>query len=126
MSRTSTLRNRLFRSVAAVAIFAAAVAAGTTAPAREAVVQVKGLACPVCARRLQKVLIKLPGAKESAVCTSLNLRLLPHGGEHATPQRYPFCCSRRFWALRPLVFTSRCGLPHKILFQARSIQPRCR
>ncbi len=35
--------------------------------AKQAVVAVKGLACPVCAHRLQKVLKALPGAEDAKV-----------------------------------------------------------
>ena len=41
---------------------------GNTPPAgKQAVVTVKGLSCPVCARRLQKVLATLPRAKNAKV-----------------------------------------------------------
>jgi copper chaperone CopZ len=37
------------------------------AQARQAVIAVKGLSCPVCAHRLEKVLAKLPGAEKAQV-----------------------------------------------------------
>jgi copper chaperone CopZ len=37
------------------------------AQTRQAVIAVKGLSCPVCAHRLEKVLGKLPGAEEAHV-----------------------------------------------------------
>lgn len=35
--------------------------------AKQAVIAVKGLSCPVCAHRLEKVLAKLPGAEKAQV-----------------------------------------------------------
>jgi len=57
----------VFAFAGSVVSSAAAGPSGSRAGARQAIVSVKGLSCPVCARRLQKVLAALPGAKGAKV-----------------------------------------------------------
>ena len=65
--------HRLFWTTAIVGMIVAAANTGVSAaPApdtseKTAVVAVKGLSCPLCARRLQKVLSALPGAHGAKV-----------------------------------------------------------
>lgn len=70
MTSQSIFNSQWFRSVAfavAVLFTAMVLAAAQPETGKQAVVQVKGLSCPVCVHRLEKVLTKLPGATKAAV-----------------------------------------------------------
>lgn len=82
----SDFKTRWLRSAAAVTLvlFAAMVlTAASTEAGKQAVVQVKGLSCPLCVHRLQQVLTKLPGATKANVSLEKGQAVIDFSGAHA-------------------------------------------
>ncbi len=62
------LANAFFAFLAIAGLLVGPATADTTSiQPKRAVIQVRGLSCPVCAHRLEKVLVKLPEAKSAKV-----------------------------------------------------------
>lgn len=76
-------------SAAAVVLFTATLlTAASAGTANEAMVQVKGLSCPLCVHRLEKVLTKLLGATKAEVSLQKGQAVIEfHSGAHARDEQ---------------------------------------
>ncbi len=87
----SIFKTHWLRSVtaaAAVLFTAILLTAAPTETGKKAVIQVKGLSCPICVHRLEQVLTKLPGATKAEVSLEKGQAVIEfHSGAHAGDQQ---------------------------------------
>src|SRR5713226_8951936 len=86
----STMISKAFSTLGAVALITLMVvvsAGATPQPVRQAVVQVKGLSCPICVHRLEKVLSKLPGAAKAKVSLDKGQAVIDFGSSAEVPDK---------------------------------------
>ena len=85
-----TIISKVFSTLGAVALLTLMALLSTDAappPVKAAVVQVKGLSCPICVHRLEKVLSKLPGAAKAEVSLDKGQAVIEFGSRANVPDK---------------------------------------